>query len=102
MYNFQGNDGRSGSIGFISPISHHFCDQCNRLRLTSEGRLRACLLSDRETDLKMLLRGGATDEELVNAVRQTIMNKPQGHALQQELLESDRQTCSGRMSRIGG
>ncbi len=102
MYNFQGKDGRSGSIGFISPISHHFCDQCNRLRLTSEGKLRACLLSDRETDLKALLRGGATDKELIEAIRQTIMKKPQGHNLQQDLLKSDRQTCSGRMSRIGG
>lgn len=102
MYSFQGKDGRSGSLGFISPISHHFCDQCNRLRLTSEGRLRACLLSDRETDLKVLLRGGASDQELIEAIRQTILNKPQGHTLQQDLLGPDRQTCSGRMSRIGG
>lgn len=102
MYNFEGKDGRTGSIGFISPISHHFCDKCNRLRLTSEGRLRACLLSDRETDLKTLLRHGATDQQLVDAIRQTITNKPQGHTLQQDLLGADRQTCSGRMSRIGG
>lgn len=103
VYSFQGKDGRSGSIGFISPISHHFCDKCNRLRLTSEGRLRACLLSDRETDLKAMLRRGATDQELVAAIRETIMKKPQGHTLQQDLeAGSDQRTCSGRMSRIGG
>lgn len=102
MYDFQGKDGGTGSIGFISPISHHFCDKCNRLRLTSEGKLRACLLSDRETDLKTLLRNGATDQELIDSIRQTIMNKPQGHTLQQDLLGRDQRTCSGRMSRIGG
>lgn len=102
MYDFHSKDGRTGSIGFISPISHHFCDKCNRLRLTSEGKLRACLLSDRETDLKTLLRRGATDQELINSIRQTILNKPQGHTLQQDLLGPDQRTCSGRMSRIGG
>jgi len=45
-----------GVLGFISPISHHFCDRCNRLRLTSEGRLRSCLLHDEETDLRAVLR----------------------------------------------
>lgn len=102
MYNFQGKDGRNGAVGFISPISHHFCDKCNRLRLTSEGKLRACLLSDRETDLKFLLRNGATDRELIESIRQTILNKPQGHTLQQDVMARERQTCSGRMSRIGG
>jgi cyclic pyranopterin phosphate synthase len=102
MYNLQGKDGRTGAVGFISPISHHFCDQCNRLRLTSEGKLRACLLSDRETDLKSLLRNGATDRELIDSIRQTILNKPQGHTLQEDLLVQDRHNCSGRMSRIGG
>jgi cyclic pyranopterin phosphate synthase len=102
MYKLQGKDGRSGSVGFISPISHHFCDQCNRLRLTSEGKLRACLLSDRETDLKSLLRHGATDQEIVESIRQTILDKPKGHTLQEDLLVQQRQTCSGRMSRIGG
>jgi cyclic pyranopterin phosphate synthase len=102
MYNLHGKDGTTGAVGFISPISHHFCDQCNRLRLTSEGKLRACLLSDRETDLKSLLRNGATDRELIDSIRQTILNKPQGHTLQEDLLVQDRHNCSGRMSRIGG
>ena len=44
----------AGKIGFISPLSNHFCDSCNRLRLTADGKLRTCLFSDKETDLKTL------------------------------------------------
>ncbi len=102
MYDLSTPEGKKGIVGFISPISHHFCDQCNRLRLTSEGKLRACLLNDRETDLKVLLRGGASDEALIAAIRQTIMDKPQGHVLDQEFQAPERQSCSGQMSRIGG
>ena len=102
MYELQTPAGQKGTVGFISPISHHFCDQCNRLRLTSEGNLRACLLSDRETNLKTLLRGGASDEELIASIRQTIMDKPQGHALHKEFELPERQSCSKQMSRIGG
>ncbi len=90
--------GAAGSLGFISPISHHFCDRCNRLRLTSEGRLRSCLLSDRETDLKARLRGGASDEELKELIVATILDKPKGHTLSAE----GGSNCHGRMSRIGG
>ncbi|MEZ4527611.1 MAG: GTP 3',8-cyclase MoaA, partial [Desulfobacterales bacterium] len=53
-----------GEIGFIRPVSHHFCTQCNRLRLTARGGLRPCLLSDREIDIKTPLRNGASDREL--------------------------------------
>ncbi|MBU3937863.1 MAG: GTP 3',8-cyclase MoaA [Proteobacteria bacterium] len=87
-----------GSVGFISPISHHFCDRCNRLRLTSEGRLRSCLLSDQETDLKEKLRGGATDEEIRDLIVATILNKPKGHTI----LPDGGGSCHGQMSRIGG
>ena len=102
MYHISTPDGRSGSLGFISPISHHFCDECNRLRLTSEGRLRACLLRDVETDLKGIIRSGGTDADIVDSIRQTILNKPQGHMLQDELGGEEKAGCSGRMSRIGG
>lgn len=102
VYRLTTPDGQTGKIGFISPISHHFCDQCNRLRLTSKGRLRACLLHDHETDLKALLRRGGTDDEIQAAIRQTILNKPKGHALQNDLEGSGRATCQGRMSQIGG
>ena len=102
MYELETFAGEKGAVGFISPISHHFCDQCNRLRLTSEGKLRACLLNDRETDLKILLRSGASDEKLIASIRQTIMDKPQGHTLHEQSEARERLSCSGQMSRIGG
>lgn len=102
MYHLEGSDGRSGSVGFISPISHHFCDNCNRLRLTSEGMLRACLLKDSETNLKQLIRVGCTDQDILDSIRDTILNKPQGHSLQDDLGGENKAGCSGRMSRIGG
>ncbi|WP_459944853.1 GTP 3',8-cyclase MoaA [Desulfocastanea catecholica] len=101
MFDLEAPDSRKGAVGFISPISHHFCDQCNRLRLTSEGRLRACLLNDKETDLKALLRGGAPDLAIIAAIRQTILDKPQGHTLQDPAI-AKQPSCDGRMSRIGG
>ncbi len=102
MYRLQTLDGRQGNIGFISPISHHFCDQCNRLRLTSEGKLRSCLLNDRETDIKILLRRGISDEELVRVIRDTVLDKPRGHGLQERLEAGGFMNCPGQMSRIGG
>ena len=56
-------DGR-GEIGFVNPVSEPFCADCNRIRLTAEGKLRTCLFSMHETDLRAALRGGATDDEL--------------------------------------
>jgi cyclic pyranopterin phosphate synthase len=97
VYSLTTNEGLQGKVGFISPISHHFCDTCNRLRLTSAGRLRACLLHDREADLKALVRGGATDAEIRRLIRKTILDKPKGHTLAE-----DQVNCSGQMSRIGG
>ena len=102
MFDLLSFDKRKGAVGFISPISHHFCDQCNRLRLTSEGKLRSCLLNDNETDLKSLLRSGASDQDIIDSIRQTILDKPQGHTLQDDLITTERQSCGGRMSRIGG
>ncbi|MCF8056175.1 MAG: GTP 3',8-cyclase MoaA [Desulfocapsa sp.] len=97
MYSLTAADGATGRVGFISPISHHFCDTCNRLRLTSAGRLRACLLHDREADLKALLRSGGTDDEIRALIKQTILDKPKGHTLAE-----NQAACSGQMSRIGG
>ncbi len=102
MFDLESSDKRKGAVGFISPISHHFCDQCNRLRLTSEGKLRSCLLNDKETDLKSLLRGGASDQEIIGSIRQTILDKPQGHTLKKDLTADERPSCCGQMSRIGG
>ena len=61
-YHFEG---AAGEIGFIHALSHHFCDRCNRLRLTARGRLRPCLLSDHHEDVKEVMRSGGTDEELM-------------------------------------
>jgi len=102
VYRLTTPDGQTGKVGFISPISHHFCDQCNRLRLTSEGRLRACLLHNHETDLKTLLRQGGTDSEIQEAIRETILNKPKGHTLQNDQTETGMTNCVGQMSQIGG
>ncbi|MDI6782125.1 MAG: GTP 3',8-cyclase MoaA [bacterium] len=72
-------DDAVGSIGFISSISKHFCDKCNRLRLTPDGHLRLCLGQDMEIDLKQPMRDGASDEELKELIFQGVRNKPSGH-----------------------
>ncbi len=90
--------GYLGTLGFISPISEHFCSRCNRLRLTAQGRLRSCLLSDLETDLKAVVRGEGGEDGIREALLETIRNKPERH----RLLETPGFNCHGRMSRIGG
>ncbi|MDD2463382.1 MAG: GTP 3',8-cyclase MoaA [Desulfobulbus sp.] len=95
-----GNDS-AGSLGFISPLSHHFCDRCNRLRLTSAGALRSCLLHDSEVDLRAVLRNQPSDETIRAAMIEAIRNKPRGHQLEERLQRSG-SDCHGRMSRIGG
>ncbi|MDA8164595.1 MAG: GTP 3',8-cyclase MoaA [Desulfobacteraceae bacterium] len=95
VYRFEG---AAGSLGFISPISHQFCDRCNRLRLTAEGRLRSCLLSDEEIDLKAVLRGDGSDTAIEKALLQATLNKPKGH----QLAQNGFRNCHGQMSRIGG
>src|SRR4030067_3443969 len=72
-------DSAPGVIGFISPISNHFCGECNRLRLTADGKLRPCLFSETEIDLKPALRGGASDDEIERLIRLSIEVKPEGH-----------------------
>lgn len=90
-----------GKLGFISPISHHFCDRCNRLRLTSEGMLRSCLLHDEETDLRSVLRRGGSDEDIQETMLTAVRNKPKGHQMEKRIKEQGGD-CHGRMSRIGG
>ncbi len=70
-----------GEIGFISPVSSHFCDTCNRLRLTSTGRLRPCLLDNYEIDILNALRRGADKEALKKIIQTAIENKPRHHGL---------------------
>ncbi|MEA1969563.1 MAG: GTP 3',8-cyclase MoaA [Thermodesulfobacteriota bacterium] len=87
-----------GEIGFISPVSSHFCSQCNRLRLTSTGRLRPCLLHKEETDILGPLRSGASDNELKEIIKKVIFNKPLSHNLERH--SSTR--VNAQMSAIGG
>jgi cyclic pyranopterin phosphate synthase len=70
-----------GAIGFITPVSEHFCFQCNRMRLTADGRLRPCLLSDYEVDLKQPLRSGISSSGLKELFKQAVAGKPQRHQL---------------------
>jgi len=72
-----------GEVGLISPLSHHFCPTCNRLRITSDGKLLTCLFSSEEVDLKGPLRSGASDEELLAIIRAAVASKPDRHHLAQ-------------------
>ena len=73
--------GFSGKIGFINPVTHGFCETCNRLRLTSEGFLKPCLSYNLGLDLRELLRSGASDTELANAITDAVLKKPKSHSL---------------------
>ena len=70
-----------GRIGFIPSVSQPFCESCNRFRLTADGKLRNCLFSLEEADVKSLLRGAATDDEIIAAVRNNISEKWAGHQI---------------------
>ncbi len=77
---YQFEDG-IGRIGFIASISKPFCERCNRFRLTADGKLRNCLFSLEETDIRELLRSGAGEQELVDAVRTSLAGKKEGHEI---------------------
>jgi len=89
--------GAQGTIGFITPLSEHFCYQCNRLRLTADGKLRPCLLSDYEIDLRTPLRRGATIAEIKRLIVEAVRAKPERHHLSEGILPQGR-----TMSEIGG
>jgi cyclic pyranopterin phosphate synthase len=89
--------GAKGTLGFITPISEHFCTRCNRLRLTADGHLRPCLLSDYEIDLREPLREGAGVERIKALILQAIESKPMQHHL-----DECRAPEARGMSEIGG
>ena len=91
-------DGAPGVIGFISALTHHFCEDCNRLRLTADGKLRPCLFSETEIDLKPALRMQSSDREVERLLRLAIEVKPEGHKIDQR----DDLSTLKNMSRIGG
>lgn len=94
-YKFKG---AQGEIGFIHAISKHFCNECNRLRLTASGKLRACLLSDHQEDLKGPLRKGCLDSELADVFLRAVSHKPFDH----NVVCNQPVMVAGRMSAIGG
>jgi len=86
-----------GTIGFITPISEHFCFRCNRLRLTADGKLRPCLLAEDEIDLKPPLRGGVPLGELKQLIEEAVASKPLRHHLAEGYVPRDRP-----FSQVGG
>ncbi len=90
-------DGR-GKVGFINPVSEPFCGDCNRIRLTADGRLRTCLFSLHETDLRGPLRAGADDDELEQIVRDAVWRKELKHRVNEPGFVQPART----MSAIGG
>lgn len=93
--------GAPGKIGLISPMSHHFCPTCNRLRITAEGCLRTCLFADRDVDLRGALRNGCSDADIARLILRAIEAKPERHHLNEGSFP--RRKCLARpMTSIGG
>ena len=90
--------GMQGCIGLIDAVSHSFCDRCNRLRLTSTGLLKPCLCYEQGVELRLLLRSGADEAALRDAIRAAILQKPAAHCFQQR----ENITEHKSMNQIGG
>jgi cyclic pyranopterin phosphate synthase len=86
-----------GTVGFITPVSEHFCFNCNRLRLTADGKLRPCLLSSDEIDLRQPLRSGVSLSGLKQLIEETVARKPRRHQLTEGYVPKDRP-----FSQVGG
>ncbi len=86
-----------GTTGFITPVSEHFCFQCNRLRLTADGKLRPCLMADDEVDLKEPLRGGVSPLGLKRLIEEAVTSKPLRHGLRE-----GRKPRAGTITQVGG
>jgi len=91
-------EGAIGEIGLIGPVSDHFCDNCNRLRLTPDGKIRTCLFSDDEIDVKGFLRNGGSDEDLKRQLLVALKKKPERHNINTHQFKK----CQRNMSAIGG
>lgn len=87
-----------GEFGFISSVSEPFCDHCNRIRITSDGKLRTCLFSLQETDLRFLLRSGVSDDGIKEMIQDAVWKKEAGHLINQPGFTRPTRT----MSQIGG
>ncbi len=89
-------DGAKGLVGFINPISEHFCNRCNRLRLTPDGKIKPCLENEVEVDIKTPLRDGQSDEEIKKLLLLAVKLKPQRHQF------ASKRVRLRQMSAIGG
>jgi cyclic pyranopterin phosphate synthase len=89
-----------GRLGFITPMSHNFCEACNRVRLTCTGTLHTCLGQEDASDLRAVIRSGASDAGLVDAIRHAIDGKPKGHDF--HIARSAAPSVSRHMSTTGG
>lgn len=95
---YYASSGLRGCIGLIEAVSHAFCENCNRVRLTSTGLLKPCLCYETGTDLKPLLRGGADDVALRDAIEQAVRGKPAAHCFAERQAVTERKS----MNQIGG
>jgi len=89
-----------GRLGFITPLSHNFCEACNRVRLTCTGTLHTCLGREDASDLRAVIRAGASDADLVDAIRLAVDAKPQGHDFQ--IARAAAPAVARHMSTTGG
>jgi cyclic pyranopterin phosphate synthase len=87
--------GARGTIGFISPVSSHFCPECNRLRLTADGKMKPCLFSQQEDDIREILRSSSDDKPVLDAILLSLAKKPRDHG-------GFPQASGRNMSQIGG
>jgi cyclic pyranopterin phosphate synthase len=88
-----------GRLGLITPLSHNFCEACNRVRLTCTGVLHACLGQDDASDLRAVIRAGASDADLTEAIRNAVDAKPEGHDFQ---IARKQPAVARHMSTTGG
>jgi len=91
-------EGSLGEIGLIGAVSSHFCGDCNRLRLTADGKIRTCLFSDEEIDVKEILRRGGSDRDLKEKLLIALRAKPERHQIDSHQFKK----CQRNMSSIGG
>ena len=91
-------EGGLGTLGFISPMSNHFCGECNRIRMTADGKLRGCLYDKNEIDIKQAMDNGASDGELRQLFLKTIEIKPERHNMNKGWGEENHR----KMYQIGG
>lgn len=96
--NYYKIEGSKGKIGFISPMTNHFCSTCNRIRITSNGFIKQCLHSSKGINVKGLLKGDYSKEKMIDIIKDTIYNKPKAHRFNEDKKAEDKRL----MYQIGG